>query len=104
MVDAFTDFIENTHPLPEIHRKLQPHNLNITTLEGLKNSGFKTKDGRELWTDEEKEKVVQALKDYANGEIDIHTADPYYVISHHILAGTKSDVAVKKFVKCKYNI
>ena len=42
----------------------KPHNMNITTLEGANNSGFKTKDGRELWTDEEKDKAVQEFKDY----------------------------------------
>jgi hypothetical protein len=93
-----------TLPRHPIQRKLCPHGKGLLTLEDLQQSGFKTKDNNDIWTDSQKDEVEKALKDYANDDIDIHTADPYYYISHHILQDQKNVAAVKKIIRSKYNI
>ena len=104
----YNQLSQNDAPLPAVHRYLVSHDCERWTAARYRDDGFKSKSlvsqAQDIWTEEEKEKVQEALKNYARNEEDIYQSDPYGYLSRQTLGNSKTPQQVEHFLKDTYKI
>ena len=98
----------NNEPLPEIQRCLEPTDVNKWTAVKFSAEGFKTKSptlqSMEYWTEEEKQKLEETLKNYAQNMEALYESDPFGYISRKTLDSSKTSDQVEAFIENKYKV
>ena len=96
IINAAPDILNhNTETVPSLYRIVRPQGRYQWTLDVLKYSkenGMRTKTGIMLGLGEEKEELIQTMKDLVNSGVDILTLGQY-------LQPTKNHLPVIRFVK-----
>ena len=104
----FKDLAQNNEPLPEVQRCLNCRDNERWSAARYRDEGFKAKSlaaqSKEIWTEEEKEKVEQALRDYAENKEEIYQHDPFGYLSRQTLGNSKTSEQVEVFLTEKYNV
>lgn len=62
----------------------------------FKENDYKFKNYKYNWTEEEIELLTEYL---TSGQADIHTANPYYYISHYVLELSKTEQEVREYMR-----
>lgn len=95
VIDAKPDILNhNTETVPRLYRKVRPQGKYLWTLsvlEHAKKMSMRTKTGMMLGLGEEKQEVLEAMKDLRNVGVDILTLGQY-------LQPTKNHLPVDRFV------